>query len=189
MAFTFHYVRIVSTVFTTHIKTLLWDWQLICQMYKNSLKMWLDLQKLTIMSHLANCILLAQLIPTLIHLLMHCCIDGFGWLVCFSGAGFADHVRSRLRQWGPWRALDGRYVSYIHLCVSKASLKVLQASLGLWLVVLGLIATLNNPIKSLNPPLASHLSPPPTHSHCPPLICAICDITVVVKKLLKILQC
>ena len=38
-------------------------------------------------------------------------------------------------------------------------------------------------------PLPLHTSPPPT---CPPtnsLTCAICDITVAVKKLLKIQQC
>ena len=80
---------------------------------------------------------------------MHCYIDGLSWLVCFNGAGFADHVKSWLRQWGPWRALNGRYGSNIHLCVSEVSLKPLQAYLGLWLVVLGLIASPNSPIERL----------------------------------------
>ena len=101
---------------------------------------------------------------------MHCCIDGLSWLVCFSGAGFADHVKSRLRQWGPWRALDGRYGSDIHPCVGEASLKALQACLSLWLAVLGLTATPNSPIIGA-------------------ITRATCDITVVVKKLLKTLQC
>ena len=43
-------------------------------------------------------------------------------MVCFSRVGFADHVKSRLSQWGPWRALDGRYGSDIHSCISKMSL-------------------------------------------------------------------
>ena len=46
-----------------------------------------------------------------------------------------------MRQWGPWRALDGKYGSHIHPCVSEASLKAIHACLGLWLVVIGLIAT------------------------------------------------
>ena len=65
---------------------------------------------------------------------MHCCIDRLSWLVYFTGADFADHVKSRLRQWGPWRGLDGRYGSHFHPCVSKTSLKTLQACLGLWVV-------------------------------------------------------
>ena len=123
------------------------------------------------MSHLVNCILLAQLIAILIHYpSMHCFIDGLSWLVYFSGAGFANYVKSWLRQWGPWRALDGRYGSHIHPCVSEASLKALQACLGLWLVVLGLIATPNSPIRKYNPPSASHSSSPPTPPPptCPP---------------------
>ena len=47
------------------------------------------------------------------------------------------------------------------------------------------------PNGSLNPPSASHLPPPPPASLPPtlPLIHAIGDITVTVKKLLKIQQC
>ena len=30
---------------------------------------------------------------------VHCCIDRPSWLVCFSRAGFADHVKSFLAQW------------------------------------------------------------------------------------------
>ena len=62
---------------------------------------------------------------------MHCCITGLSWLVCFSRAGFADRVKSQLRQWDPWRALDGRYGSDIHPCVGETSLKALQSCLGL----------------------------------------------------------
>ena len=58
---------------------------------------------------------------------------------------------------------------------------------------LGLIASQNNPdegfilLPAVHPPTPLHPSHPfsPTH----PLICAICDITVAVKKLLKIQQC
>ena len=43
----------------------------------------------------------------------------------------------------------------------------------------------NHPIERYNLPPAAHPPLPPVH----PLVCAICDITVVVKKLLKIQQC
>ena len=115
---------------------------------------------------------------------MHYCIDGLRWLVCFYGAGFADHVKSRLRQWSPWRVLDGRCGSDINPCVGEASLESLQVCLGLWLVVLGLIATqtvllegITCLLLSTHPQLPSHTLPP---AH--PLISAIRDITVVVKK-------
>ena len=62
---------------------------------------------------------------------MRCCNTRLSCLVCFSRADFADHVKSRLRQWDPWRALDGRYGSDIHPCVSEMSLKALQSCLGL----------------------------------------------------------
>ena len=51
---------------------------------------------------------------------------------------------------------------------------------GLSRVILGLIATPNSPIKRHNLPLASHPPHPLPPVH--PLIRAICDITVVVKK-------
>ena len=112
---------------------------------------------------------------------MHCCITGLSWLVCFSRTGFADHVKSRLRQWDPWRALDGRFWVWYSPCVGETSLKALQSCLGLWLALLGLIATPNSPVGQCNPPPASHPPPPPIPpAH--PLIHAIRDITVVVKK-------
>ena len=36
------------------------------------------------------------------------CNTRFICLVCFSRVDFADHVKSRLQQWDPCRALDGR---------------------------------------------------------------------------------
>ena len=55
--------------------------------------------------------LLAQLIATLIH----CpCTVALTSLACFPKAGFADHMKSRLAQWGSWRAPDSRYGSDIH---------------------------------------------------------------------------
>ena len=115
---------------------------------------------------------------------IHCCIDGLRWLVCFSGVGFADHVKSWLIQWGPWRALYGRKWSDIHPCISEASLKALQVCLDPWLLVLGPIATPSNHIGGYNPPLASHsplTSTPPPTAHPSPYY-AIHYITVVVKK-------
>ena len=102
---------------------------------------------------------------------VHCCINGLSWLVCFSRHGFANRVKSRLRQCDPWRALDGRHGSDIHPCVGETSLKALQSCLGLWLALLGLMATPDGPVGRCGPPPASH-----------PLIHAIRDITVVVKK-------
>ena len=43
------------------------------------------------MSHLANCILLAQLIAALMY-----------YPCTVALLGFADYVKSRLRQWDPW---------------------------------------------------------------------------------------
>ena len=100
---------------------------------------------------------------------MHWCITGLSWLVCFSRAGFADRVKSRLRQWDPWRALDGRCGSDIHPCVGETSLKALQSCLGLWLALLGLIATPSGPVGQCGPPPASHPPPPPTRP--PPYTC------------------
>ena len=66
-----------------------------------------------------------------------------------------DRVKSRLRQWDPWRALNGikthewgqeeaacTPLCYLHgeLCHSVL-LKALQSCLGLWVALLGFIAT------------------------------------------------
>ena len=119
---------------------------------------------------------------------MHCCITGLSWLVCFSRAGFADRVKSRLRQWDPWRALDGWYGSDIHPCVGETSLNALQSCLGLWLALLGLIATPNSPIGWCNPPPASH---PPHSPPTPPTPLYMQSVILqwLWKKLLKIQQC
>ena len=143
--------------------------------------MWLDIGKPTMYAHLANCMLFIDPANSHTHTLpVHCCINGLSWLVCFSRHGFADHVKSRLRQWDPWRALDGRHGSGIHPCIAigETSLKAHQSCLGLWPALLGHIATPNGPVGGFNLPPASHPPPPPMH----PLIHAIRDITVVVKK-------
>ena len=109
--------------------------------------LWLDFGKLTKTSHLAYFILLLQLIATLMHTLPICsCITRFSWLVCFSRAGFSNHVKSQLEQWDPWRALDGRYGCDIHPCISEMSIKALKVCLGLWLSRLRLISIPNSPI-------------------------------------------
>ena len=120
---------------------------------------------------------------------VQCCINGLSWLVCFSRAGFANHAKSQLRQWDPWRALDGRYGSDIHPPVSETSLKALQSCLSLWLTLLGLIDAPNSPIERYKLPPASHPLPPLPPTHPPPpthsLIHAIRDITIVVKSFSK----
>ena len=86
-----------------------------------------------------------------------------------------DHVKSRLRQWDPWRALDERHGSDIHPCYGETSLKALQSCLGLWPVLLGLIATPGGPNGGVSPHQASHPPLPPTppapstHPFHPPL--------------------
>ena len=90
---------------------------------------------------------------------VHCCINRLSWLVCFSRAGFADHVKSRLRQWGSWRALHGRYGSVIYLVLVRNLLGDLGLSIGLWLALLGLISIQNSTIGRYNLPPTAH---PPT---------------------------
>ena len=101
-------------------------------------------------------------------------------LVCFSIASVADHANSQLRQWHPWRALNGRYEDEIHPSVIETSFRPSKVCLGFWLAV-KLIASQNSPNVGLNLPLATH----PTH----PLLISATYIKVVVKKLLKIQQC
>ena len=119
---------------------------------------------------------------------MHCCITRLSWLVCFSRAGFSDRVKSRLRQWDPWRALDGMYGSDIHPCIGETSLKALQSCLGLWVALLGLIATPNSPIGRCNPPPASQPPHPPSHPSTPLYVQSVI-LQWLQKKLLKIQQC
>ena len=126
---------------------------------------------------------------------MHRCIIGLGWLVCFSRADFAKCVKSRLRQWDPWRALDGRYGSDIHpcTCVGESLLRPssTKSCQGLWPALFGLIATPNSLIGRYNPSLASHPPPPPIHPlHLPhPLYVQSVILQWLWKKLLKIQQC
>ena len=54
---------------------------------------------------------------------IHSAITRVGYLVCFSGASFADPVNSWLRQWDPWRVLYGRHGSEIHPSDSEKSLR------------------------------------------------------------------
>ena len=115
---------------------------------------------------------------------VHWCIIGLGWLVCFSRAGFVDRVKLWLRQWDPWRALDGRNGSDIHPCCCETPLKALQSCLGLWPAFLGLIATPNSPIGRYNLPLPSHPPPPPTPPT--PLYMQFVILQWSWKKLLKI---
>ena len=54
---------------------------------------------------------------------IHSVITRLSWLVCFSGASFANPVNSRLRQWDPWRALHGRHGPEIHPSGSETTLR------------------------------------------------------------------
>ena len=50
-------------------------------------------------------------------------ITKLSWLFCFSRASFADLVKSRLRQWGTWRALHGRHRSEMDPSGSETCLR------------------------------------------------------------------
>ena len=97
-------------------------------------------------------------------------------------------MKSQLRQWGPQRALNGRYGSDIHPCVNEHFVGPPDLS-GPMISTLRLIATPNNPIGSYKTLPATHPPTYPTYTTplppIHPLIHAICDITIVVKKLLK----
>ena len=68
--------------------------------------------------------ILAQLIATLIHYPCTVALPGLAdWSAFLYRAGFANYVKSQLRQWGPWRALDGRYGSNIHPCIRETCLR------------------------------------------------------------------
>ena len=143
--------------------------------------MWLDLQKPTVMSNLANCIVLAprrlaQLIATLVHYPRIVLMGLVDW------SAFLELVLPTM--WGHnWdngshrgHSLDGRCGSHINPSVGEASLKDLQACLGLWLVALGLIAmyvlqtVLLEGITCLQLPIHPTTYPPPP-APPPPYTC------------------
>ena len=145
------------------------------------------------MSHLANCFLFVQLIATLIHYPCTVALMGradwsaFLELVCQPCKVMTETMG--LMEGTRWEVAMG----LIFTC--KTSLKALQSCLGLWLALLGLVATPNSPIGRYNLLPASHplpsTHPTPLPSHPPnptplppthPLIHAIHDIIVVVKK-------
>ena len=136
------------------------------------------------MSHLAYSILLAQLIPTLKHYPCTVALPGLADWFPFLGWVFVNHVKSPLRQCGPWRTLYGRYGSDIHPCDIKMSLRpsrVVWAYEQHFLDSQIFQTVLLEGVTCLRLPTFPHHPPhplPPAH----PLIFAISDITVVVKK-------
>ena len=110
---------------------------------------------------------------------VHCCMNGLGWLVCFSRAGFADHVGSRLRRWGPW----GHWMVGCLLGPSGLVWACGWRFLGSWLLrwsCWGVWPASGFPPPPLRPPPPRPA--PSAHPLRPPIIRAIHDITVVVKK-------
>ena len=75
------------------------------------------------MSHLVYCILLLQLIVTLIQYPCTVALTGLANWSAFLELVFADHVKSQLRQWDPQRALYGKCGSDINPCVSERSFR------------------------------------------------------------------
>ena len=111
---------------------------------------------------------------------MHPCI-GLSWLICFSGGGFVDHVVTTetmgLMEGTRWEV----WVWYSPLCWQGVS----WGTLGLSGPMTSSSWTHSYILQTVLLEDVTHLRLP-TH---PPLIHAIHDITVAVKKLLKILQC
>ena len=110
--------------YKTEIATgLLCQLKVIYQKY-----MWLDFGKLIEMWYLTYSILFPQLIAMLIHYPCTVALPSLAdWMSAFLDLEcicFDDHVKWWLRQWGSWRALDGRYGSDIHPWVSEASLRL-----------------------------------------------------------------
>ena len=54
---------------------------------------------------------------------IHSAITRLSWLDCFSTVTFTGHVKSQLRQWGPWRALNRRHGSEIDPSNSETFLR------------------------------------------------------------------
>ena len=115
---------------------------------------------------------------------VHCCIDRPSWLACFSRAGFANYVKSRLEQWGPWKAPDGVWYSPPVLVTCLLGPPGLS---GLMTSTCWTHGTSKQSCWKLYP--VSDCPPtPPLFTRPPPYMCNPW-YTVVVKKLLKIQQC
>ena len=56
-------------------------------------------------------------------LLIHSGITRLSWLVCYTGTSFANYLKSQLRQYGQWRAPNGRQGSEIDTSGSETSHK------------------------------------------------------------------
>ena len=81
------------------------------------LYLWLDIGKLTEISHSPYSMLLAQLHNSHIHILpMHCCINRLTWLVCFSRAGLSTTCEVMTETMGLMEGTgwEVSYGSYIH---------------------------------------------------------------------------
>ena len=107
---------------------------------------------------------------------IHSAITRLGWLVCFSRANFTNPVNSR-QTIGPMEGTTWRHGSEIDPSSSEKYLR-LSERVGPMTGTSWLIASPNGPNRGFNPPPVAH-----------PLRHTTRDITVPVKKLLKIQQC
>ena len=57
---------------------------------------------------------------------LQCILNNYALVSCIFlfGTSFANHVKSQLRQWGTWKALDGWYGFEIIFSVSETSLRL-----------------------------------------------------------------
>ena len=100
----------------------------------------------------------------------------------------ANHIKSQL---GPMGTPNGRYTSETGHSVSEASLRPSRLVWAYsWLFLDSQLRTINSPNRRYDPPLATYPPHYPPHLfHLSTPYTATCDITVAVKKLLKIQQC
>ena len=90
---------------------------------------------------------------------IHSVLNGLVPLVCFSGGWFADHAKSRLRQWHHWRAPIGWHGAVTLPTEGQTS----QRPNGLFWQRLVVVTTLDSVIWLVFPPP----SPPPPPPHPP----------------------
>ena len=116
---------------------------------------------------------------------VHYSINRPNWLVCFSRAGIANHVKSWLGQWGLWWVLYGRCESDIPpvIEISLRPSRLVRAydqhfldSYNFQMVLMKALTCLQLSKRPHHPPLS------PTH----PLICAIHELQWLWKMVLKI---
>ena len=150
--------------------------------------MWLDLRKSSLLAQQLKSILWLNILVLSRHT-KHMGIDS---QVCFHRGLFSSLSNYECAPQGLW----SQWMALIRMCVVPNYSQQLSQPI-LWIVVVCATYQTNTTVACLlmvaltRLQLPTHPRHPPPHHPPPthPLICAICDITVAVKKLLKNQQC